>query len=118
MPLPSQVCDLSAALLRLGGDTALLREIAGLFREDAPVFLDRLKAALAAGDAAGVRNAAHSLKGLASNFNGEAAVLAALRLEEMGERGQLTAAAEAVQGLEDEVARLMATLTPELARLK
>lgn len=112
-PQPENVCDLSAALARMGGDAALLRQLARFFAEDAPVYLARLQDALAANDRAGVQHAAHSLKGLAANFDAQAAVLAALRVEEWASEGGLTPNPEAIRALEGEISRLQAALTAE-----
>jgi two-component system sensor histidine kinase/response regulator len=110
------VCDLSAALARLGGDVGLLREIAEFFRDDAPEFLARLKVAVAAGDCAEVQRAAHSLKGLAVNFDAHSAAQVALRLEEMAQRGEMASATGAARDLEREISRLMVALLPQLER--
>src|SRR5262249_27754549 len=90
------VCDLSGALLRMGGDAQLLKNLAEFFREDAPQYLDRLRSAADEGNAAGVRQAAHSLHGLVANFGAEAAAQAAWRLEAIGQSGDLSGVAAGV----------------------
>lgn len=61
--------DVASALARLGGNeklyAKLLRKVAG----DAPVIQERLSSAMVQGDAAGAREAAHSLKGAALNLS-------------------------------------------------
>ena len=96
--------DRQEALERVGGDEELLKEIAELFVEDAPELIEKLRGAVAAGDAAGVETAAHSLKGSVANFGAEEAVAAALRLEQMGREGQLDGAPDAMENLEAEIA--------------
>jgi HPt (histidine-containing phosphotransfer) domain-containing protein len=117
MNLQPRVCDLSGALARMGGDRELLQRMVDFFREDAPEYLARLHAAADQGDRAGVEYAAHSLNGLVANFGAESASLVALRLEEMGRSGDLSSASEAVATLEDEIARLEATLAREAGRV-
>jgi signal transduction histidine kinase/DNA-binding response OmpR family regulator/HPt (histidine-containing phosphotransfer) domain-containing protein len=72
------------ALARVGGDRQLLAEISRLFVDDAPHHLDRIRAALDAGDGEALRRAAHGLKGAAANFDADAVVAAARALEEIG----------------------------------
>ncbi|MFN7086266.1 MAG: response regulator [Burkholderiales bacterium] len=68
-----------AGLRELGGGAegeALVASLAGLFLEDAPKQLRAARAAAAAGDAAGLRAAVHTLKSSAANMG-------ALRLSEL-----------------------------------
>ncbi|MBA4062532.1 MAG: hypothetical protein C0501_02275 [Isosphaera sp.] len=102
--------DRAAALTRLGGDEALLAELAGLFREEAPRMLAEIRDALSAGDAAGVRRTAHGLKGSAGYVGAPRTVEAARRLELLGESGDLAAAPDALGTLEAEVEQLTAAL--------
>lgn len=113
MNLQPRVCDLSGALARMGGDRELLQRIVEFFRQDSPEYLARLQAAAHKGDSAGVEQAAHSLHGLVANFGADAAAQAALRLEEMGQTGDLSSVAEAVGVLEGEITRLEAMLASE-----
>ena len=62
------VLDRALALSRVGGDEDLLREIAGLFLDDYPNLVEKIKQALAANDARGLERASHSLKGSVANF--------------------------------------------------
>jgi HPt (histidine-containing phosphotransfer) domain-containing protein len=117
MNFQTRICDLSGALARMGGDRELLQKLVEFFCEDAPQYLDRLKAAADERDPAGVQHAAHSLNGLVANFGAEAASRAALRLEEMGHSGDLSSVSEGVRALEEEITRLEATLAREAACL-
>lgn len=112
-----KVCDLIGALARLGGKVELLKQLAEYTREDLPQYMARLKTAVAAGHAVDVRQAAHSIKGMVVNFDAAAAANVAQRLEEMGQANDLREADLVVRTLEAEIARLLATLTVELARL-
>jgi HPt (histidine-containing phosphotransfer) domain-containing protein len=115
--LEPRVCDLAGALARMGDDHQLLRQIVEFFREDCPQYLARLHQAVDSGDPAAVEYAAHSLHGLVANFGADAAALAAQRLEEIGHSGNLSAIAEAVGALEEEVTRLQTTLVREAEKL-
>jgi HPt (histidine-containing phosphotransfer) domain-containing protein len=61
--------DLRAAIERLGGDAQLLREMAAIFVEDAPGLLDQVQSGRGGEPSEMASRAAHSLKGLVSNFS-------------------------------------------------
>jgi two-component system sensor histidine kinase/response regulator len=104
------ILDLEASLVRLGDDRGLLKKLVEFFFEDAPQLMEQLEAGVAAGNAANVERAAHSLKGLAGNFNALPAVDAALRLEEIGGCGDLSHAKTALTELQFELQRLYEAL--------
>ncbi|MBI1312293.1 PAS domain S-box protein [bacterium] len=65
----ASVCfDRKQALLRLGGDEQLLRELMKCFVEDAPTLLSELEKAISEARFDDATRAAHSLKSLAANF--------------------------------------------------
>ena len=105
--------NVEGALERLGGDRALLAELAGLFCEEGPRLLREAESALAAGDAAAVQNAAHQLKGLLAQFCADAAREAAWQLELEARRADLIAAAPRLEALRSHLAEAL----PELRRL-
>jgi len=98
--------DLSKALERLGGDEKLLREVAEIFIEETPKLMARLHEAVPAGDAHGIENTAHSLKGELSYF-GAAAASKARELEEIGRERHLERAAELLASFESEITVLL-----------
>jgi HPt (histidine-containing phosphotransfer) domain-containing protein len=102
--------DREEALARVGGDEELLKELVGLFLEDYPGRLAELGRAVAAHDGRAVQRVAHSLKGAVGAFGARAASEAALRLEAMGRRGDLSGAEEAWAALDDALARLRPAL--------
>jgi CheY-like chemotaxis protein/HPt (histidine-containing phosphotransfer) domain-containing protein len=104
------VWNRAKALAHVGGDGELLRELAGLFLVECPRRFAEVREAVAQADAAKLRLAAHTLKGTVGSFAATAAGEAAERLEAMGQRGDLTGAAEAVATLETELARLRPAL--------
>jgi CheY-like chemotaxis protein len=97
--------DRAAILDRVGGDIELLREIAGLFLNEAPVLLDGIRRALSAQDAPALERAAHSLKGSVGTFGARAAQAAAGELEARGRAGNLAGAEAIFARLAREVAR-------------
>ncbi|WP_439631769.1 response regulator [Gemmata sp.] len=111
-PATGTVFDRAAALALLGGDEALFADLAALFRAEGPRLLGELRGALLAGDAAGVRRNAHSLKGSSGYLGGAGVGTAAFRLEVLGEAGNLAAAPDAFRALEMELDRLLVALQP------
>jgi HPt (histidine-containing phosphotransfer) domain-containing protein len=105
--------DLHAALRRLGGDADLLRELAAIFVQDAAGLLDQATSALERADSAAAAHAAHSLKGLASNFSAAAAD-AAHAAEDALRNNDLAASRRAVKTLRTFIERLVAQLERNL----
>jgi HPt (histidine-containing phosphotransfer) domain-containing protein len=107
----SSVFDQEEALARLDGDQELLEELAGIFLDESPEILRRLRDALERGDAEAVAAEAHSMKGSVSNFGVASATEAALAIEMMGRRKDLSRAAQALRHLE----HILEILRPALA---
>ena len=85
---PAGILDREAALDRLGGNEDYLREIANIFLEDAPHRRDQIRSAVAKGDLARLREAAHMLRGAIGYFGAGPASEATLRLERAVEAGE------------------------------
>lgn len=81
--------DEERALLALEGNRILLLELASMFREDAPLLLCSLKAAVANENATHTRSVVHSLKGLVATFYAQPTFELADRLEHSAAIGQL-----------------------------
>jgi HPt (histidine-containing phosphotransfer) domain-containing protein len=109
----SPLVDSQELLLRLDGNLDLLRTVVSTFIDDAPETLGAIRDAVASNDAESLYQLAHNLKGSVSNFAAEDVNRAALRLETIAQQRDLSQAPEAYQ----ELARMMARLTPELAQL-
>ena len=105
--------DREEALSRVGGDAELLKEIAMLFLDNYEQWLAELNQAAARGDAQAVEHAAHGLKGSVANFGAQHVVEAALRIEQLGRRRDLTEVSKALNTLE----LALAALRPELEAL-
>lgn len=101
--------DLHAALRRLGGDAELLREMAAIVVQDAPGLLAQAVAGLDSDERETAARAAHSLKGLASNFSNPAAGAAEAAEIEL-RRGDRDRAARALRLLQALLERLIEEL--------
>ena len=96
------IFDRVITLERLGGDAALLVEIAKLYAATAPTRLQMIGAALADGNLDTVYREAHSLKGATSVFEAPAAVASLAELEgaaRSGDRAQVVPLASRVDKL-------------------
>ncbi len=112
VPKPAQVQQefVAGALARLGGDEDLLLELIRLFRQDAHLLVNKVRTGLEGADTESVARAAHNLRGLAANFDAAATVEAALELERLAERGELSVAAKVFSRLLTELDNLLASL--------
>ncbi len=106
----SSVFEPENVLKRLGDDQRILDTLIEFFLEDYPALLERLQDALRINDAAEATLAAHSLKGLAANFNAHAAVAAAATLEKAGQDQDLASVAEGLPMLTSEFIQLAQSL--------
>jgi signal transduction histidine kinase/CheY-like chemotaxis protein len=111
--VPEPAFDPVAARSNAGNDPEMLKELAEIFVDECPRLVADVRRALDAGDASGLRMAAHTLKGSLSVFAAGPATAAALRLERLGEAAQLTQAEAGWEGLRAELDRLL----PELGQL-
>jgi len=106
----TEAMDREAAQERLGGDTDLLVELAGLFLDECPRLLSEIRCAAARQDGKALERAADSLKGSVANFGADAAMEAAAALAHMGRQGHLQSAPEACATLEAEIEGLKEAL--------
>ncbi len=104
-----------AALESVGGDAAMLRELAEMFFVECPKLMQQIREHIASAAGPELRRAAHTLKGSAHVFGAGEAAEAAQRLEEIGREAAFADAAEALSLLEDEVARLLPALRARVA---
>jgi two-component system sensor histidine kinase/response regulator len=98
--------DRTNVLARLEGDTELLVELAGMFRDQSQKLLRDVRESINARDIAAVERSAHALKGSASSIGGQAAADVAHAIEAMAHKDSL-----------DGAAILLAALTVEMSRL-
>jgi len=93
-----------------GGDTAFVAEMIETFLEDAPRLLADMRQALAQGDAAGLRLAAHSLKSNSADFGAMTLSGICRELEGIGKAGALIGADELISQAEAEYEGVKAAL--------
>ena len=90
-------------LARLDGDRELAVQLAGIFLDEYPNMLQRLRDAVSAGSADEVRRAAHALKGSISNFIDGGPTATAFELETLGRNGQVEGAPALLDRLDREL---------------
>lgn len=108
--------NLEAARRRLGGDEALLRDLAGFFLDDAPLLLEETRSALARNDRMEASRCAHSIKGLAANFDAEEAVAIAQSLETAARTEEPDSTAALVGQLDEEIRNVCRALETTVLR--
>lgn len=109
----SDPIDLEVAVERLGGDRELLRELAGMFVEDAAEAIGRYRERLAADDWPQAKRAVHSLKGLFGLVEANAGVAIASELEQDA-IARTPSATGRVDALQDEYDRVVVALREQL----
>ncbi len=106
----SEMFDKPMLLDRIDNDMEFLADTVGMLEEDGPDLLGQIRAAIEAGDHEALAVAAHTYKGMVSNFCADSTVAAALKLEMMGKSHDLNGALEAVALLEDLGVQLVTAL--------
>ncbi|MGE0757163.1 MAG: response regulator [Pirellulaceae bacterium] len=104
------IVDFDGCMRRLNGDLELFREFVEIFHEDSPGLVEAIRRGVALRDSVQLARAAHSLKGLTSNFGARGAVEAAKQLEEIGEQHRWADADAALELLDQSLARLYTEL--------
>jgi CheY-like chemotaxis protein len=107
------ILDRDGLLARVDGDRELLRELAAIFAEEAPLQLAAIRQAVWTGDPAAVAWTAHALTGCASNVGGLIVAELSGRLEQQGSAKDLQGARE----LYELLAAAMTSLRGELEAL-
>jgi two-component system, sensor histidine kinase and response regulator len=102
--------DQTAVLARVGGNLETLRNLAGVFREDAAHLLGEIKAAVRTRDTTRLSPAAHTLRGMVSFFGATAAADATVRLEALAPDDDWAGAEEIAAGLAREVGQIESIL--------
>jgi two-component system, sensor histidine kinase and response regulator len=97
-------------LERIDGDRALLSELLVLLREDSTEQINTAHSAILRGDTTTLRRVGHALKGALANLAAPTAASIAGELESMGTDGEIVEAAITLARLEEELARVIASL--------
>ena len=98
--------DHEEALSRLGGDLDLYREAVEIFQQNSSRLMAEIWEAIAAGDPVRLSGTAHSLRGSVSYLGARVPFEIALKLEMMGDSGEIDGAGQEFTALEEAIARL------------
>lgn len=112
-----RLIDLALVRRRFYDDFTLLREIFGMYLEDAPARLKSIEAALTAGDSVAASKAAHSLKGISGSVGSQRLSDAALALERAGRAGDLAAARDSLPLIKELLDQTILEIREIIARL-
>jgi signal transduction histidine kinase/CheY-like chemotaxis protein len=104
------IFDAVAMVRNIGGDPELMEELVDLFLQRYQAMLEGIRAALSDGDRDAVEQAAHLLKGTASNLCASEVVLSAGQLEALGRLGTLVEGPILYVQIEKAVLRLVQVL--------
>ncbi|MGC8879751.1 MAG: Hpt domain-containing protein [Anaerolineae bacterium] len=96
------IWDRTAALERLGGDENLLLELMEMLLDQIAEGIVCLSEAIERGDARGVEQTAHSLKGASASLGAERFRQSAFQLEQIGRSGNLSDAVNVLAKLQEE----------------
>jgi HPt (histidine-containing phosphotransfer) domain-containing protein len=110
-PDTTSILNLKSLLARVEDDWELLHELVKLCLDNSPALLNEIDAGLARQDAPTVERAAHAMKGSMQNMAAPEVARAAAHLEDLGRRGELAPAEEAMSTLRREYDRLAVVLT-------
>lgn len=101
LPLSTALINVESAKARMGGNEPLVIDLARFFLEDAPKLVRDIESGLRESRVEDVERAAHSLKGLAANFDAETLATLASSMEEHGRKGNLEKAKRQFSELKD-----------------
>jgi DNA-binding response OmpR family regulator len=107
----ANVMDVHATLARLGGDTALVSEVARIFTQTVPPLLTLLRDALDDSNLHAVYEGAHSLKGAVGAVEAPQVLQSVIELEAHARKGDTRAVAAAFTLAQALVWRLMSELS-------
>lgn len=110
--------NLEELMERLGGDREFLKELLGLFRDDARTNLEDSRARLEEEDLEGLSRAAHTLKGMLKNLAMAAAAETAAALEKAAREVKAEECARLLPQLEQEIGTLLPEVELQLAEAK
>jgi HPt (histidine-containing phosphotransfer) domain-containing protein len=102
--------DEKELLERVDNDWDFLGDTVQMLADDGPNLLADIRRCAEAGDAPGVGRAAHTLKGMISNFCAAEAQSGALAVEQIGKSGDLSNVGPALQTVETQLNALIADL--------
>jgi two-component system sensor histidine kinase/response regulator len=107
--------DLAQAMRRLGGNSKLMRKLVLRFAQTQPQALQRIAAALDAGDTETAAREAHTTKGLAGNIGATAVLERAEAVEKAIKHGQQADLPQALQSLKETLSEVLSAIAQSLA---
>ena len=107
---PAAIAELRRAQDQLGSST-LISQLVEIFRQNAPRRMDEMREALAAGDAAALERAAHTLKTSCGMFGAARMAACCANLEAAAARADLQAAAALCAEAEHEFPGVLEAVT-------
>jgi HPt (histidine-containing phosphotransfer) domain-containing protein len=107
---------LSGLLEMVGGDPDFVDELVDTFLEDAPRQIAEIRAAIAAGSAAGVIRPAHTIKGSSASLGAGGMEMISRSIEEQARSGSLEGLPEHLAELERALAEAATELADARAR--
>ena len=102
--------DPTAMLTRIGGNMSLFAELVQIFHEDYPQLIGEMRQAIAENNSAGLKQAAHTLRGAIGNFTTTEPYEMAKQLESMGQANHLEDAEKKLDALAENIAQLAMAL--------
>jgi two-component system, sensor histidine kinase and response regulator len=102
-----RVLDFDSLIRNFEGDVDLLRMLGRVFVDTSQQQMSVLVEAFERGDAEALARDAHAIRGSVANFRADAAVSAAVRLEQIARDGDLSLAGSALARLESEICRVV-----------
>jgi len=106
----ASVFNLDEAVSKCDGNYGIVQEMIGCLINEAESLIEKMRTALSTGNAMGLGNTAHRLKGTVLYLGAQLATDAAQRVEQIGQSGDLTTAAEAIEELVIQIGRLKEAL--------
>jgi HPt (histidine-containing phosphotransfer) domain-containing protein len=113
--MSAQVFDFAGLCERIDGRVDVIDMLIDLLLSTYPADRDGLRQLVEGGDASGVRELAHRLKGQLQTLGVDRAAAVALRLELMGRAANLTQAESALQELDHEMGRFQNVIAEQRA---
>ncbi|MGC9454238.1 MAG: response regulator [Phycisphaerae bacterium] len=104
--MDKQILDIDELKDRIGGDDEIVGEILGVFRDTCEESMQAISDAIDSGDPTRIERSAHALKGALGNIAAHKAHEVALKIEKMGESGDVEGARNAFAELRERIQEL------------
>ena len=108
----SSVFDHAGSLKRMGNDPQLFGEMVSFLRSDSPRWLAQVRTGYEQHKLEQVQHAAHTLKGMVSNFGASRAISIAATVEHLAKQGQEEMIGPLLNDLQGAIEELQLALAP------